>query len=142
MNNLREKLVDGGVISAETAKLWSEMYPNYVPIRRVGDEGLNINVHLIASVQAKRSNKKESNGNRDILPLFDTMAMRTEQTFKAIARNRFGVELKNMLGTTIENQAVGIDESIDGVETELLQEGKDGRNPTFTVFENGEKSDL
>ena len=46
-----------------------------------------------------------------------------------------------MLGTTIENAAVDIDEAIEGVDTheELLQEGKDGRSPTFTVFENGEK---
>ena len=140
MTYLREMMVDSGVISAETAKLWAEMYPHYVPVRRMGDDGLNINVAL----DSKRTGvnapvKRATGGNRDILPLFDTMAMRTEQTFKAIARNRFGVELKNMLGTAIENEAVDIDEAIDSVETELLQEGKDGKNPTFTVFENGEK---
>jgi hypothetical protein len=140
MTYLREMMVDSGVISSETAKLWAEMYPHYVPVRRLGDEGLNINVAL----DTKRTGvnapvKRATGGNRNILPLFDTMAMRTEQTFKAVARNRFGVELKNMLGTTIENEAVDIDEAIDSVETELIQEGKDGRNPTFTVFENGEK---
>ena len=85
--------------------------------------------------------KKATGGNRDILPLFDTMAMRTEQTFKAIAKNRFGVELKNMLGTTLETDAVSVDEVIDSVDMQdgLLQEGKDGGNPTFTVFENGER---
>ena len=137
---LREMMVDNGVISNETAKLWAEMYPHYVPIRRKGDDGLNINVAL----DTKRTGvnapvKKATGGNRDILPLFDTMALRTEQTFKAIARNRFGVELKNLLGTTIEKDAVSVDDAIDSVEGELLQEGKDGRNPTFTVFENGER---
>jgi len=141
MTTLREMMVDNGIISRETADLWAEMYPHYVPVRRKGDDGLNINVAL----DTKRTGvnapvKRATGGNRDILPLFDTMAMRTEQTFKAVARNRFGVELKNMLGTTIGNEAMGIDEAIDSVANEeLLQEGKDGMNPTFTVFENGEK---
>ncbi len=140
MNTLREMMVDNGVISSETAKLWAEMYPHYVPVRRKGDDGLNINVAL----DTKRTGvnapiKKATGGNRDILPLFDTMALRTEQTFKAVARNRFGVELKNMLGTTIEQDAVNVDDAIDSVEGEQLQAGKDGRNPTFTVFENGER---
>ena len=140
MTYLRKMMVDSGVISNETAKLWAEMYPHYVPVRRKGDEGLNINVALdTRRTGVNAPVKKATGGNRDILPLFDTMAMRTEQTFKAVARNRFGVTLKNMLGTTIENEAVDIDEAIDSVETELLQEGKDGKNPTFTVFENGEK---
>lgn len=140
MTTMREMMVDNGVISRETAKLWAEMYPHYVPIRRKGDEGLNINVAL----DTKRTGvnapvKKATGGNRNILPLFDTMALRTEQTFKAIARNRFGVELKNLLGTTLEQDAVSVDDAIDSVEGEQLQAGKDGRNPTFTVFENGEK---
>ena len=140
MTYLREMMVDSGVISSETAKLWAEMYPHYVPVRRMGDDGLNINVALDTNRTGVNAPiKRATGGNRDILPLFDTMAMRTEQTFKAVARNRFGVELKNMLGTAFENEAVDIDEAIDSVETELLQEGKDGRNPTFTVFENGEK---
>lgn len=141
MTYLREMMVDSGVISSETAKLWAEMYPHYVPVRRKGDEGLNINVALdTRRTGVNAPIKRATGGNRDILPLFDTMAMRTEQTFKAVARNRFGVTLKNMLGTTIENEMVDIDEAIDSVENEeLLQEGKNGRSPTFTVFENGEK---
>ena len=140
MNTLRGMLVDNGVISGETAALWAEMYPHYVPVRRMGDEGLNINVALDSNRTGINAPvKRATGGNRDILPLFDTMALRTEQTFKAIAKNRFGVELKNVLGTTIENGDVSVDEAIDSVEGELLQEGKDGRNPTFTVFEDGER---
>ena len=141
MTYLREMMVDNGVISRDTAKLWAEMYPHYVPIRRKGDEGLNINVAL----DTKRTGvnapiKKATGGNSDILPLFDTMAMRTEQTFKAVARNRFGVDLKNLMGKPVETEVMDIDEAIDSVENEeLLQEGKNGKNPTFTVFENGEK---
>ena len=139
---LREMLVDGGVISSETAKLWETMYPHYVPIRRKGDTGLNINVPLdTGRTGVNAPIKRATGGNRDILPLFDTMAQRTIQTYKAIAKNRFGVELKNTLGTTIANEALGIDEAIDSIDTQdgLLQEGKNGQKPTFTVFENGEK---
>ena len=142
MTHLRQMLVDGGVISEDTAKLWEKMYPHYVPVRRKGDEGLNINVALdTRRTGVNAPVKKATGGNRDILPLFDTMAMRTEQTFKAVAKNRFGVELKNILGTELESEAMDVDAAIESIDTqeELLQEGKNGRNPTFTVFENGEK---
>jgi len=43
---LRQQLVDNGVISQETADLWNEMYPHYVPVRRINTKGLNINVPL------------------------------------------------------------------------------------------------
>ena len=137
MNYLREMLVDAGVISSDTAKLWAEMYPNYVPIRRAGDTGLNDTGRPGVNAPIKRA----TGGNRDILPLFDTMAMRTEQTFKAIAKNRFGVELKNTLGTTIADETTSVDDAIDSIDTQdgLLQEGKNGKSPTFTVFENGNK---
>jgi hypothetical protein len=118
------------------------MYPHYVPIGRVDSNGNNIDVPL----DTRRTGinapiKKATGGSSDIRPLFEVMGERTIQTYKAIAKNRFGVELKNTLGTTIENEAVGLDETIDSIEAneELLQKGKNGKNPTFTVFENGEK---
>lgn len=142
MNHLRKQLVDNGVISQETAELWAEMYPNYVPIRRMGYEGESVNVPLDTNKTGINAPiKRATGGNRDILPLFDTMAQRTIQTYKAIAKNNFGVELKNTLGTELESQKTNIDEVIDSIDTneELLQEGKKGRNPTFTVFEGGER---
>lgn len=141
-DHLRALLVEGGVISQETADLWAEMYPHYVPIRRVGDTGLNINVPLdTGRTTVNAPVKRATGGNSDILPLFDTMAQRTLQTYRAIAKNSFGVELKNALGTTISNEQTGVDDLIESIEAQdgLLQEGKNGRNPTFTVFENGER---
>lgn len=142
MNHLRGLMVESGVISQETADLWAEMYPHYVPIRRLGDSGLNVDVPLYTGRTGVNAPvKKATGGNRDILPLFDTMAMRTEQTFKAIAKNNFGVELKNTLGTTVESTDTNLDEVLDDIDKheELLKEGKDGKNPTFTVFEDGKK---
>ena len=138
----RQVLVDNGVISQETADLWKSMYPHYVPIRRAGHTGNSINVPLDTERTGVNAPiKKATGGNKDILPLFDTMASRTLQTYRATAKNSFGVELKNTIGTTINSQATNIDEVIDSVDAqeELLQEGKNGQKPTFTVFENGEK---
>ena len=141
-NHLRQLLVDNDVISQETADLWAEMYPHYVPIRRAGDKGIDINVPLdTGRTTVNAPVKRATGGNSDILPLFDTMAQRTIQTYKAISKNSFGVELKNTLGTTIEANPTDVDDVIDTIDAQdgLLQEGKNGRNPTFTVFENGER---
>ncbi len=141
-NNLREMLVDEGVISQETADLWAEIYPHYVPIRRQGKDGPAVNVALDTNRTGINAPiKRATGGNSDILPLFDTMALRTEQTYRAIAKNRFGVELKNTLGTTIDRGDMSLDDAIDNLDNDegLLKEGKNGANPTFTVFENGER---
>ena len=142
VNADRKVLVDNGVISQETADLWSKMYPHYVPIRRAGHTGNAVNVPLdTGRTGINAPIKKATGGSSDILPLFDTMAMRTLQTYRAAAKNSFGVELKNTIGTTINSQATTVDEVIDSVDAQesLLQEGKAGQKPTFTVFENGEK---
>ncbi len=140
--HLRQMMVDEGIISQETADLWQEMYPHYVPISRTGAKGLNINVPL----DTKRTGinapiKKATGGNSDFYNVFDTMGSRIEQTYKAIARNRFGVELMNTLGTAFESEQADIDTVLENMDTheELLQEGKNGESPTFAVFQNGEK---
>lgn len=142
MNNLRQRMVENGIVSQETADLWSEMYPHYVPIRRVDSKGANINVPLATDRTGVNAPiKRATGGSSDILPLFDTLGQRTMQTFKAINKNDFGIELKNTLGSTISRQNQGVEGAIDMVETQdaLLQAGKNGYNPTFTVFENGQR---
>ena len=142
MNHLRGLLVENGVISKETADLWEKMYPHYVPIRRVGQDDININVPLDSrKTTVNNPVKKATGGNQDILPLFDTMAQRTIQTYRAIAKNSFGIELKNQLGTVVDKNAPTVDDVIDSLDTDdaLLKPGEKGKNPTFTVFENGER---
>ena len=142
MNHLRQLMVDNGVISQNTADLWAEMYPHYVPIQRKESSGRSVNVPLdTGRTGVNAPVKAATGGNSDILPLFDTMAQRTVQTYTAIARNSFGVELKNTLGSVVSKGAQSVDEAIGSVDAQedLLQEGKNGTNPTFTVFENGER---
>lgn len=139
---LRQMMVDGGLISQETANLWAKMYPHYVPISRADYEAMGVSVPLDTNKTGVNAPvKRATGGNSDISPMFDTMAKRILQTFRAIDRNDFGVELKNTLNSTIENSATDIDTVIDGIDAneELLQEGKNGNAPTFTVFQNGER---
>ena len=136
------QLIKGGVISQETADQFAEIYPHYVPIGRADVKGNAINVPLDTNRTGVNAPiARATGGNSDILPLFDTMEKRTLQTYRAIAKNDFGVELKNTLNSTIENQQSNVDEILDNVDQQesLLQEGKNGKAPTFTVFENGEK---
>ena len=138
----RQQLVDNGVISQETADLFEDMYPFYVPIGRANKNGNAINVPLDTNrTTINTPIKGAKGGNSDILPLFDTIAKRTLQTYRAVAKNSFGVELKNTLKSNAINETTNVDEVLDNVDQQesLLQEGKDGKAPTFTVFENGEK---
>ena len=142
MNHLRDMMVENGIISKKTADLWAEMYPYYVPIGRVGKNGFAVNVPLDTNRTGVNAPiHGATGGNSDILPLFDTMAQRTIQTFKAIDKNNFGIELKNTLGSAFEASQAKLDDVIDTIDTQdgLLQDGKNGKNPTFTVFEDGKR---
>lgn len=140
--HLRNLLVENDVISKETAALWQKMYPHYVPVGRVDQDGLNINVPLDSrKTGVNNPVKRATGGNQDMRPLFNVMAERTAQTYRAIARNSFGIELKKTLGSVVEHNAQALDEVIDSIgdDNVLLKPGMNGQNPTFTVFENGER---
>ena len=139
-----QELVKSGVISEDTRQLFKEMYPHYVPISRVNNKGNAIAVPLDTRKTGVNSPiKRAKGGNQDILPLFETMANRTLQTYSSSARNNFGVELLHTLQTvqTAENIDVSniIEELTNSDNNELLKEGNKTTPPTFTVFENGEK---
>jgi hypothetical protein len=139
---LRNMLVEEGIITPETAELWEEMYPHYVPLRRAKKRGggeknggrMGVNAPL----------KRAEGGNTNIEPLFNSIGLRAEQTYKAILKNRFGVELKNTIQTPIveaDNKLGGKIDTPEGIENtdSLLMPGDGDNAPTFTVFENGEK---
>ena len=140
--HLKNLLVEDGCISQELSDWLDEKYPHYVPIRRVDENGKAISVPLDTNKTGVNTPlKRATGGSSDIEPLITTMAMRAEQTFSAIARNRFGIELMNTLGTTVNKQKTDAYEVMDsvGVQEDLLKQGTMGGNPTFTVFENGER---
>lgn len=136
----KQTLVDNGIISQETSDLWNEMYPHYVPISRVNENNLKIDVPL-KRTGTNSPVKAATGGNSDILPLFDTLADRTFQTQKAIDKNKFGIELMNSLDTTTEFSNVDVDGLINDIDNQenLLKEGTKEKLPTFTVFKDGER---
>ena len=136
----KQTLVDNGIISQETSDLWNEMYPHYVPISRVNENNLKIDVPL-KRTGTNNPVKAATGGNSDILPLFDTLADRTFQTQKAIDKNKFGIELMNSLDTTTEFNSVDVDGLINDIDNQenLLKKGSKENLPTFTVFKNGER---
>lgn len=135
---LRDMLVDSGVITQETADLWQTMYPHYVPINRMGVDGASVSKSNKLGVNAPV--KSAVGGDQEFEPILQAMAKRTLQTYKAVAKNSFGVELKNTLGSEIDTETATIDDFTDGLDMDLmLTQSGSGRNPTYTVFENGEK---
>lgn len=135
----RKMMVESGLITEEQAKHMEEMYPHYIPLHREADE-------LLGPVQTNNLGvntpiKSATGGNRPLHPMFDTIAQHTLQTFKAVARNDFGVELKNTIQTTARADATDADEIFDSIENQnrLLGEGSDGSGYTFSVYENGQK---
>lgn len=139
-----QELVKSGVISENTRQVFKEMYPHYVPIARVNNKGNEIAVPLDTGRTGVNSPiKKAKCGNQDILPLFETIASRTLQTYRASARNNFGVELLNTLQTVQTSENTDVDNVVEEITNseseELLEKGNKTTPPTFTVFENGEK---
>ena len=141
----RSLLVENGIISQETADLWEKMYPHYVPIAREDAKGANVYVPLDTNKTGVNAPiKKAVGGNSNIEPMLNTIAQRIEQTYRAIARNSFGIELKNTLGTTLDGQqnrldVDGIIDTLEDQDSKLLKPGTMNSSPTFTVFENGER---
>lgn len=107
----RNMLVDGGLISAETANLWERMYPHYIPIDRNFLSESEYVAPLEDSNRTGVSNpvKAATGSTREIMPLFSTIADRTVNIYKAVSKNSFGLELKNTLDTVIENATVNND---------------------------------
>lgn len=139
-----QELVKSGVISENTRQVFKEMYPHYVPIARVNNKGNAIAVPLdTGRTGVNTPIKRAKGGNQDILPLFETMANRTLQTYRASARNSFGVELLHTLQTPQIAENIDVDNVVEEITNseneELLKKGNKTTPPTFTVFENGEK---
>lgn len=134
---LRNKLVDAGIITQETSELWSEMYPHYVPVYRDGEDGFSINE--VPNLGVNAPVKRATGGNGKILNVLDAMASRTLQTFKAVAKNNFGVELMHTLGSVVEHNESHMDEFTGSFDMDTMFSQSNGI-PTYTVYQDGERA--
>jgi len=135
-DHLRDMLVKAGVITQEVADKWAEMYPHYVPIYRTDAEGniINESKHLGVNAPVKRA----TGGNGKPMNILEAMATRTEQTYRAIAKNNFGIELMNTLGSVIEHSDSNANEFMESLDMDDMLGQNDGK-PTYTVYQNGQR---
>lgn len=146
-NNMHLK--NNGVVNQETLDLFKELYPHYVPIIRAGKFVDTIQVPLDSNKTTVNTPiHRAEGGTEDISPLFETIAERTRQTYKAAARNNLGQVIFSKLGN-INEISSQIDENInpedliktagsdDSIQT-LIKETKDAA-PKLVIFSNGKR---
>ena len=135
--NLMQLRVDAGLVSKKQAGLMEKMYPHYVPTNR----DISTSGAALARNRAVKINtgiKKATGGSTDILPLDESMARQTMQTWQAARRNIFGnrlldTALKNKKSVTDLIHAVDASEDFYDVDTMDAPE----LDNMFTVFRNG-----
>lgn len=146
LNTVRQKLVDNGRLSQETADMLAQMYPHYVPIKRLMDDEVDTNFwNNDKSVGVSTPIKGAKGGNERLGDMFNAIGNYVVQAYKAMDKNSFGIELKNTLKGKVQHHIdpLNINEvaETNGLsylnDDELLQMGEDGA--TFTVFENGRR---
>lgn len=134
-DHLKDMLVDGGLLSQEQADRMSEMYPHYVPISRVTNETEGISPTRLAVGSPV---KTATGGSSDMRNLLNVLAERTEQTFKSVAKNKFGTNLMHTLNTVVNQTDTDVDQILEGVDMDSQLGQSDGSN-TYSVFENGQR---
>lgn len=113
LDGLMEVRKQGGLVSADMAQYMKELYPYYVPTYRdmpsISGGYSNPN-----SVAVNSTIKSAKGGNQDIMPLIDSIARQTLQTFSAAKKNILG----NMLYEDAMDTTRDISEYIQSVTEE------------------------
>lgn len=113
LDGLMEVRKQGGLVSADMAQYMKELYPHYVPTYRdmPSTSGGYSNPD---SVAVNSTIKSAKGGNQDIMPLIDSIARQTLQTFSAAKKNILG----NMLYEDAMDTTRDISEYIQSVTEE------------------------
>lgn len=113
LDGLMEVRKQGGLVSADMAQHMKELYPHYVPTYRdmPSTSGGYSNPN---SVAVNSTIKSAKGGNQDIMPLIDSIARQTLQTFSAAKKNILG----NMLYEDAMDTTRDISEYIQSVTEE------------------------
>ncbi len=113
LDGLMEVRKQGGLVSADMAQHMKELYPHYVPTYRdmPSTSGGYSNPN---SVAVNSTIKSAKGGNQDIIPLIDSIARQTLQTFSAAKKNILG----NMLYEDAMDTTRDISEYIQSVTEE------------------------
>ena len=113
LDGLMEVRKQGGLVSSDMAQYMKELYPHYIPTYRdmPSTSGGYSNPN---SVAVNSTIKSAKGGNQDIMPLIDSIARQTLQTFSAAKKNILG----NMLYEDAMDTTRDISEYIQSVTEE------------------------
>ena len=116
VRNNQNLMIQEGFITRDTANLWGEMYPHYIPIERASFQDKH--THQDGRTGAYNPVKKLTGSEKELRPMFTAIADQTIAVQKAIAKNRFGKELRRMLNG-VEARETASTGPVDGI----LQDG-------------------
>ena len=110
----KNMLVEGGIISQETADLLEEINPHYIPIQRnkAGGSG-------VKATDPNKAVRKYRGSTIDILPLFPnkdnegTLAKHTNNVYRSILNNSFHNEIMDTVGGLSEMDPDAVEEILD-----------------------------
>ena len=128
LDGLMEVRKQGGLVSEDMAQYMKELYPHYVPTYRdmPSTSGGYSNPN---SVAVNSTIKSARGGNQDIMPLIDSIARQTLQTFSAAK--------KNILGNMLYEDAMDTDMDV----SEFIQNITDGGDLVDLDADTAEKLD-
>jgi hypothetical protein len=133
--NIREKMVDSGIMSKDSKEYYDMNTPNYVPIQKaVGRRGSSVSSTQNAKGVKTYNQKKIKGGNFDIQPLRETGAQFTLDTLATMRKNIVGQQLGKIIAPEYDLEAAELGENYDQETAKKLGKGE----YTLTYFENGE----
>lgn len=137
LDGLMEVRKQGGLVSEDMVQRMKELYPHYVPTYRdmPSTSGGYSNPN---SVSVNSTIKAAKGGNQDIMPLIDSIARQTLQTFSAAKKNILG----NMLYEDAMDTTRDISEYIQSVTEEgdlvdLDADSAENLNNTLRIWVDG-----
>ena len=131
--NVRDNLIDAGIISEEHAEALGTMYPHYVPYME-NREMSNYNPDL-GEIKPKGVIKRAVGGAENLLPIEDALTKYTFGYKKAVRQNQFYQEIVKTLGPGVD---VGADVRNDAIDFEDTLY-KDETGNYLTAYVDGER---
>lgn len=131
--NVRDNLIDAGIINEQFAETLGTMYPHYVPFME-NREMSNYNPDL-GEIKPKGVIKRAVGGAESLLPIEDALTKYTFGYKKAVRQNQFYQEIVKTLGPGVDVGADVRNDAIDLADTLY----KDETGNYLTAYVDGER---
>ena len=148
--NIRDNLVEAGLIDQEFSDRLGDMYPHYVPY--IENRDVSNYYPDLGEMKAKSVIKRAKGGASNLLPIEEALTKYTFASKKAVRQNQFYQEIVNtledkvMVGADIRSDATDLETSLYRDETgNYLTAYFDGKQQSVRISDdlyNGMKNDL